>query len=258
MPLDMTNADAIHRAWQQYPPDAVLHTAAMSKANQCEQAPDASYRINVEGTLTLARLCAAAHIPLIFTSTDLVFDGHQPPYGEADRPTPINLYGRHKATAEMHLLQVYPEATVCRLPLLYGAPTATATGFLQNFLTSVAAGRSLTLFTDEVRTPVAVSDVVQGLFLVLQQGITGRLHLGGPERLNRYELGLKIAQAFNLSSEGLLPGTHDEVELTAPRPKDVSLDSRKAFALGYAPRDVETALQAIAADPSRTSDRSVG
>lgn len=244
--LDVTDAHSMQRCWDAFRPDAVLHTAAISKANQCQQNPEESYYINVDGAVKLAQYCAEAQIPFVFTSTDLVFDGTQAPYTETDLPCPINVYGQQKAAAEAQILSIYPDATICRLPLLYGAATPTATCFLQNFLSAIAAGKPLTLFTDEVRTPAAVSDVVSGLDLILQQGITGILHLGGPQRLDRYAFGLTMAEVFQFSADLLMPCTQASVKLTAPRPQDVSLDSQKAFALGYSPRGVAAALRAIA------------
>jgi dTDP-4-dehydrorhamnose reductase len=242
----------MQRCWDAFKPDAVLHTAAVSKANQCQQNPEASDRVNVDGAVRLARYCAEAQIPLIFTSTDLVFDGTQAPYRETDLPCPINVYGQQKAAAEARILDVYADATICRLPLLYGTATPTATCFLQDFLGAIAAGKPLTLFTDEIRTPAEVRDVVSGLDLAFQKGITGVLHLGGPQRIDRYTFGLSMATAFRFSTDLLTPCTQASVKLPTPRPQDVSMDSHKAFALGYSPRGVEAALRAIADEATYT------
>lgn len=244
LPLDLTDADSLQTVWEQVRPDAVVHTAALSKTGQCQQNPDLSYQINVVGTVNLAKCCAAAQIPFLFTSTDQVFDGTQPPYVESDRPQPINVYGQHKALAEAQVMAAYPAATICRLPLLLGPATATAECFVQPFLAAIAAGIPQTLFTDEIRTPVAVSDAIQGLWLALEQGLTGYLHLGGRDRLDRYELGLLIVRCFGVAPTSLRPGLQSSVPLTTPRPRDVSLDSQKALALGYTPQPLAIALAA--------------
>lgn len=245
LPLDLTDDAALRAVWEQTRPDAVVHTAALSKTGQCQQHPDLSYQINVAGTVNLAKRCAAAQIPFIFISTDLVFDGTAPPYDESDRPQPLNIYGQHKAMAEAAVLDSYPTATICRLPLLMGSATATAQCFMQPFLTAIAAGTPQTLFTDEIRTPVAVADVIQGLRLVLDQGLTGYLHLGGRDRLNRYDLGCLIAKSAGVSTASLRPGRQASANLTTPRPQDVSLNSQKAFGLGYDPRSLQLALREI-------------
>lgn len=245
--LDLNDASALQKCWDAIKPDAVLHAAAISKVNQCQQDPDGSYPINVTAATTLAERCAAANIPFLFTSTDLVFDGTQPPYTETDSPSPINQYGEQKAIAEARILSAYPDATICRLPLMYGAATPTASCFLQGFIEAIAAAKTLNLFTDEIRTAAEVTDVVHGLGLVLTKGVTGIIHLGGPESINRYDFGCLMADAFHLPKTALTPCLQSSVSLSTPRPKDVSLDSQRAFAMGYAPRRVKEALRAIAA-----------
>lgn len=247
-PLDLTDEVSIQRCWDAAKPAAVLHLAAISKANRCQQSPDTSRRINVEGALALAERCAAATIPFVFTSTDLVFDGTHAPYDEAAQLSPVNIYGQQKAAAEKEILALYPDAAICRLPLLYGAATPTAGCFLQDFLGAIAARKALNLFTDEIRTAAEATDVIQGLRLVLEKGITGILHLGGHQRLSRYQFGLIMADAFNFPSDTMTPCLQSSVNLSTPRPKDVSLNSQKAFSLGYAPRSVEDALAAISAE----------
>lgn len=245
-PLDLSDDKATQACWDTVKPSAVLHTAAVSKVNQCQQAPEKSFPVNVTGAVKLAERCAAAGVPFLLTSTDLVFDGTQPPYAETDPPSPIHHYGEQKAIAERQILEVYPQATICRLPLLYGAATPTASCFLQGFLEAIAAGKTLTLFTDEIRTPAEVTDVIQGLQLTLEQEITGILHLGGPASLNRHEFGLMMADAFRIPTNAMQPCLQSSVPLPAPRPKDVSLNSERAFSLGYAPRTVDVALGTIA------------
>ena len=102
------------------------------------------------------------------------------------------------------------------------------------------------MFTDEIRTPASVTDVVKGLHLVLDQSVSGIWHLGGPKRLNRYEIGVLIAESFGVSMAALQSDLQVSVQLPTPRPKDVSLDSQKAFALGYAPQSPKAVLRAIA------------
>ncbi|MFM7471725.1 MAG: SDR family oxidoreductase, partial [Nodosilinea sp.] len=101
-------------------PTAVIHTAALSQPNHCEQQPDQSYAINVIATRTLAEFCGGRSIPFVFTSTEQVFDGEDAPYSEVSTPHPINIYGQHKLEAEGTIREVHPNPTICRLPLLYG------------------------------------------------------------------------------------------------------------------------------------------
>ena len=239
--LDLTDAQAVTAWFEQWLPDAVIHTAAISQPNRCEQDPDLSYAINVQASETLATLCRKAHIPLVFTSTEQVFDGQAAPYDETASPNPINTYGHHKLEAEQRIWASYPAATLCRLPLLYGPPSPHGTCFLQDFLARLRAGQPISLFIDEYRTPAYVEDVAAGLLLALNHPGT-LLHLGGPERLSRYDFGLRMAEVFDLKAHLIQPCRQADVAMAAIRPADVSSNSQRAMALGYQPRTIAAGL----------------
>ncbi|MFE4106993.1 SDR family oxidoreductase [Almyronema epifaneia] len=242
-PLNLADLAAIAALLQAVQPDAVIHTAAQSKPHVCQRQPEITYPINVTAAVRLAQLCAEAQIPYVFTSTDLVFNGEAAPYGEADAPTPLSHYGVQKAIAEAAILAAYPLATVCRLPLLYGAATPTASCFLSAFVSKLQQAEPLCLFTDEFRTPVSVTCAAEGLLLALQT--SGILHLGGTERLSRYDFGRLLAGVLNLPETRLTASLRSQVAMPAPRPQDVSLDSSRALALGYQPQSVRVALAKI-------------
>ena len=129
---------------------------------------------------------------------------------------------------------------------LIGPPTPTAHCFVQGTIAAIATNTPQTLFTDEVRTPASVFDVIQGLHRLLDRRGSGIWHLGGPQPINRYQLGCCIAESFGLPVTILKPALQASVQLSTPRPPDVSLNSQKAFALGYAPQPPQVALTAIA------------
>lgn len=233
--LDLCDRTAVQHALESIRPDAVIHTAAWSKVNQCQQHPDAAYAANVTATMSVVNWCAQARIPFLFTSTDLVFDGNHAPYREADPPSPVSVYGQQKAEAEQKILERYKHATICRLPLLFGVATPTADCFLQSFAQTLRDGRPLKLFTDEFRSPVSATVTAEGLLMVLEQSVTGILHMGSRERLSRYDMGLQMVKALDLPDATLHACTQADVNLPAPRPKDATMDSSKAFALGFDP-----------------------
>lgn len=241
--VDLTQDDAVPALIEATNPDGVIHTAALSQPNRCEQAPEQSYAINVLATERLAQICGDRQIPLVFTSTDQVFDGQQAPYDEMSLPAPINIYGRHKLEAEQRIRRVHAGATLCRMPLMYGPAAPRAGSFLQGFLAALREGRSLDLFINEFRSPAYVEDAAQGLLLALDSGV-GLLHLGGPERISRYDFGLKMAAVFGLDPGLIRPSNQADVPMPAARPADVSTTSQRAMALGYRPRNIEAGLRA--------------
>lgn len=244
VPVDITDFTALKALFAEIQPDAVIHTAAESSPNYCQTHPTESYPVNVTAPHNIAGLCADAGIPCVFTSTDLVFNGLNPPYKETDAVCPINDYGEQKAIAEQGMLERYPQTAICRMPLMFGATPPTASSFIQPFIQTLREGKVLSLFTDEIRTPVSGQTAAKGLLLALnQQGI---LHLGGKEAISRYDFGLLMTKILKLPQDTIKPCLQKDVPMAAPRPANTSLDSSSAFTLGYSPLPLREQLAALA------------
>jgi dTDP-4-dehydrorhamnose reductase len=84
----------------------------------------------------------------------------------------------------------------------------------------------------------------QGILLALEK-TTGIIHLGGKERISRYDFGVMLAEIGNFDIGLIVPKLQQEIKFTAPRPADVSLDSSKAFSLGYSPDNIKKALSKL-------------
>lgn len=242
---DLRDYQQLQQLFTEIQPDAVIHTAAASKPNFCQLHPQESAQINVTASVNMARLCAEYRIPLVFTSTDLVFDGENPPYVESDRISPICLYGEQKATAETQMLAIYPQTAICRMPLMFGKAAPVAQSFLQGFITNLQADKQLNLFVDEYRTPASATTASRGLLLAIAKQVSGILHLGGKERISRYEFGLLLADLLGCDRALIKPGKQKDIVMAAPRSPDTSLDSSRAFALGYAPLLIEEELKLV-------------
>jgi dTDP-4-dehydrorhamnose reductase len=221
--INLTNFDQVKAEVDQIAPDAIVHLAAASSPNFCQAHPVASAQINIEASRQLAKISASLDIPFVFTSTDLVFDGTKSPYRETDPVAPINIYGEQKVTAELEILAVYPQATICRMPLMFGNAPPSATSFIQPWLKALADQQNLQLFVDEFRTPVSATTAAQGLLLALAK-FPGILHLGGIERISRYEFGKLLAEVFELDSTLISPISQRDLVMAAPRAADVSIE----------------------------------
>ncbi|MBW4616940.1 MAG: NAD(P)-dependent oxidoreductase [Desmonostoc vinosum HA7617-LM4] len=243
--VDLTNFQELKRLFNDINPAAVIHTAAQSQPNFCQTHPEESYTINVTASCNIAGLCADKSIRCVFTSTDLVFDGLNAPYRETDPVCPVNIYGEQKVLAETGMLERYPLTAVCRMPLMFGMATPTAKSFIQPFIQTLQEGKELKLFIDEFRTPVSGNTAAKGLLLALTK-INGLIHLGGKERISRYDFGRLLTEVFQLPLTGLKSCRQQDVKMAAPRPGDVSLDSSQAFDLGYQPLSLREQLQELA------------
>jgi dTDP-4-dehydrorhamnose reductase len=240
--IDLRDYEQLKQLFATIKPDAVIHTAAASKPNFCQTNSEESYSINVTASLNIARLCAEYNIPLAFTSTDLVFDGKNPPYKEKDPVSPICIYGEQKVIAEQEMLKIYPATAICRMPLMFGLPSPVANSFLQGFINSLQTGKKLDLFIDEFRTPASATTAAKGLLLAIEKRVNGLLHLGGKERISRYEFGLLLADILGCDRSLIKPVKQKDVVMAAPRSPDTSLDSSKAFTLNYQPRSIKEEL----------------
>ena len=221
--LDLTNQSAVSIFLKEHQPDAILHLAANSNPNDCEQNP-LSKIINVEVTEHLAKHCAAQNIPFLFISTDLVFDGENAPYSSTDSPNPIMIYGEQKLEAEQKVLKVFPEATIARMPLMYGLPK-NGLGFMNAWLRNLQAGKNVYCFTDEYRTATFGGDAAQGIFALLKNKANGVFHLGGSERMSRFEFATQMAEHFGLDKNLIIPSLQNDVNMpcllyTSPSPRD--------------------------------------
>ncbi len=242
--INLTEYGALKDSFSQIKPDAVIHAAAMTDPNECQNYPSLSRKINVDVSVNIAGLCSDLGIPCVFTSTDLVFNGLHAPYHEDSEVSPVSLYGEQKAIAEEEMINRYPNMTVCRMPLMFGDPGPVATSFIQPMINDLSKGKSLNLFVDEIRTPVSGHAAAKGLLLMLDC-FTGLIHLGGNERISRYDFGMLLCSAFDLDKARLNPCKQSDMQMVAPRPPDVSLTSDKAFALGYQPLALAEELEKL-------------
>ncbi len=240
--VNLSNPLELKKTFHKIQPDAVLHLAAISNPNFCETNQELSKKINVDVSLQLAKLCRVASVPYLFTSTDLVFDGKNGPYDEVKISKPISVYGKQKALAEQLILEHYPEACVVRCPVMYGL-SKWGNSFMKSWLENLKADKKIFAFTDEYRTKVSGTSAVEGMLLLLNKNASGIWHLGGRERISRYDFAIRMAQAFQFPEELIQASKQADVKMDAARPADVSLNSSKAFEVGYDPKSIDEDLK---------------
>jgi len=241
LPYNLAQETGLRNLVRETRPDAIIHLAAIGDANYCQTHPAETEKINVQAAIVLAKLAAELAIPLVFTSTDNVFDGQRGQYTETDSPNPINQYGEQKALAETGIATAYPHAAICRMPLMFGPASATSKNFYQAHLDLLRKREPLKLFVDEYRTPLGGLSAAKGLVHALS-AFKGIYHLGGLERLSRFELGVLMAQKAGIQQPNIIPSYQKDVQMPAPRPKDASLNSSKALSQGFQPLKVAEEL----------------
>lgn len=221
-------------------PDAIIHLAAIANPNFCEEHPALSHHINVYSTISLAEEASKREIPLLFSSTDLVFNGNAGPYSEGDFPYPLNVYGEQKLAAEEALLSDFNNTMVFRLPLLFGLGPEYAKNFFKNWKEELSKRKEVIAFKDEFRTPMSGAEAARGIRLSLEyfytnwkkkEAIVRLLHLGGAELISRYDFANVMAGLLELDDSLILPKLRADLPMAAARPENVALDSRLATQL---------------------------
>ena len=210
--VDVRRAAEIDGLFGTLRPDVVIHTAAQMTGDQM-------LAVNVEGSRQVARAAAQIKARLIHVSSDVIFNGEHAPYGESAPPAPVSPYGDSKARAEQAVIEEYPHAVIVRTSLIYGFhPLDPRTRQILN-------GEMPRLFTDEYRCPILVDDLADALLELVQRDFTGVLNIAGPQRLSRYEFGVKITNAF-----GVAPRFAPALSASYPgrRPRDCTLDTSLA------------------------------
>lgn len=223
-PVDLANVDAVAAAFHVARPEAVIHAGALARVDVCHREPERARRVNVQATAQLAELAARTGIRFVFVSTDLVFDGTRGHYRETDLPAPLSTYGRTKADAEQAAL-ASDRGLVARLSLLFGPSLVGRAGFFDEQMAALRERRPITLFEDEWRTPLSLAVAARSLLALAAGDVTGILHVGGPERLSRLEMGYRLAAYLGADASVIRAARRQDVPAPEPRPCDVSLDS---------------------------------
>lgn len=246
--MDFTKPETILFCVRTFRPDAVVHTAAMTGAGECEAERDRAVAVNVTGVERLIESLAIRDFFFIYLSTDMLFDGKTPPYSESSIPAPVNFYGETKRRGEETVRRMWDNHVILRVALMFGPTNPAGRGsFLKWMDDTLRGGRPLTLFEDEFRTPVYGPDVAEAIRCLLNDPPPQCLyHLGGPERISRLDFGLRFA-AIRGYDPGLIRALKQNASDTgSQRAPDVSLDSSLIQSdLGLTLTPIDDALRSI-------------
>lgn len=231
IPLDLTDRPAVLAVVRARRPDVILHAAANANLDLCQIDPSAAAAINVEAVAMLLEAAHECSARLILVSSDMVFDGSTGLYREADPVHPLSVYGETKVAAENLVLAAGPPHLAVRAALIYGRPRRRGSSFSQWIEARLQAGEKVPLYTDQFRSPVWVENLAAVLLELAGIEVSGLLHCGGANRIDRYTFAHQLCRAAGYDTSLLLPTSMQDTTSPAPRPADVSLDSQRAAAL---------------------------
>lgn len=242
--VQLRDTDQVVSAFQAADPQFIIHTAAMSGVADCYRDSGLARQTNVTATRLLVEMAEKHSARIVYVSTDLVFNGEKNLYDESDCPSPLSVYGQTKANAERCVLSS-SRHLVLRMSLMFGPAINERPSFFQQQIAALRANTTCRLFRDEWRTPLDLQSAANGLLDVATSDVAGILHFGGPQRMSRLEMGLRLARHLGMAESLIQAIDREDAPAAEPRPRDTSLDSRRWYeTCPHSPRlDYETALQ---------------
>jgi dTDP-4-dehydrorhamnose reductase len=207
-------------------PEVIVHTAALTNVDYCEDHADEAMAANDRGTKNVVDAARMAGSRVIYISTDFVFDGTRGMYREDDRVNPTSVYAYSKLMGEYHVQELTGSA-IARTSVVYGNARQNYVSWVKD---SLEKGQRIRVVTDQYNSPTLSYDCAEAIAALIEHGATGVYHTAGGERISRYEFARKIAR-FHCLDEGLIePISSDALKQKAKRPMDSSLDVSKVGA----------------------------
>jgi dTDP-4-dehydrorhamnose reductase len=225
-PLTRADADIIDppriaELIRQASPDVVIHTAAFTAVDRCESKRDLAFRVNGTGTRNVTWVCKDLAIPLVYLSTDYVFDGEKnEPYLETDAPHPLSVYGESKLEGGRHVRTHLKSHWIVRTSWLFGPH---GRNFVGTILDQAKRGAPLRVISDQIGSPTYPEDLAAGLEAVLQGGGTGIYHISNQDTCSRFDFSQEILRQAGFDPSQIIPIATSTSDRPARRPRNSRL-----------------------------------
>ena len=243
--LDITDGIAVNDFVLLHQPNVIIHAAAMTQPDTCEENEVECWNVNVTATRFLTDAAEKVNARFIYISTDFVFDGLHGPYKETDEPKPVNYYGSSKLAAEKSVMASKLQWTIVRTVLVYGNILV---GNRSNVISWVKENlendRPIKVVSDQWRTPTYVEDLAKGILLVLDKNVNGIYHISGEEGMSPYDMAVATAEYLHLDKSLMTKVNADTFTQPARRPLKTGFIIDKAKKeLGYLPISFAASLK---------------
>lgn len=243
--MDICSSDEVTRVLDEFKPNVVIHTAAMTQVDDCEFEKEACVALNIDAVALLAEKSATMGFRLVHLSTDFIFDGTKKMYLETDEPNPLSYYGWSKLEAEKKVQTLAKDYAILRTVLVYGkvADMSRSNIMLWAYQT-LKDGKSAKVVDDQFRTPTLAEDLAMGCMLAAVASEVGVYNIAGPEYISIYELVEKIAGMYGFSMDSIEKVSSATLNQPAKRPPITGLDITKARNdWGYNPHTLEEGIR---------------
>lgn len=248
--LDITDGMAVNLLLEKLRPDTIIHCAALTQVDECEQNPIKAWEINVTATRFLVEAAKQINAFMIFVSTDFVFDGIHGPYKETDEVNPVSYYGSTKVAAEKAVAESGMPYAIVRTCLLYGNILfGTRSNVISWVKENLEQGQKIKVVSDQWRTPTYIEDLAKGILLIADKKATGLFHISGKDFLSPYDMAMATAEYLHLDASLIEKVDASVFTQPAKRPATTGFVIEKAKKeLGYQPLSFREGLQKMLGD----------
>jgi dTDP-4-dehydrorhamnose reductase len=223
-PLDVRDFAAVRAAVDRIRPELVLHLAAETDLEICQNDPDHAYLTNTVGTQHVAIVCHERGLPLVYVSTAGVFDGEkgEEPYTEFDAPRPINAYGDSKYQGELYVQRLVPRHYVIRAGWMIGGADRDHK-FVAKVIDQLRNGaKTIYAVTDKLGTPTYTEDFAKNLLALIDTSYYGLYHMACHGRGSRLDVAQELLAYYGRDDVKVAPVTSDFFAETYPAPRPYS------------------------------------
>jgi len=220
--MNITREEEVMSAIPPFKPDIVIHTAAFTDVDACEKKPEKAFLVNDSGTANVVNTCKEVGCPLVYLSTDFVFNGKKKePYTETDNPDPLNVYGKSKLAGEKHVASLN-NFFIIRTAWLFGR-------WGQNFVTKILekarTHNVLRVVDDQIGSPTYTVDLCRKLSLVIQTRSFGVYHMCNEGSCSRFTFAREIVNRANIKQIEIIPIKSSELPPSVRRPANSALEN---------------------------------
>jgi dTDP-4-dehydrorhamnose reductase len=220
IPLDIMNYREVGDVFNSTRPNLVIHCAAMTNVDKCEDNPKLAWDTHEVGTENVSQWCRKANSKLVYISTDSVFDGARGNYKETDETTPINVYGASKLRGEK--VAMWAKDYLIIRTAFFGHK-----GLAKWVMDNLKENKEIEMYRDVYFSPIFTEDLVDIILQMCEKNLQGIYHVGGRGSWSKYEFGVYLARAFNLNPFLIKRVLVKTVKERVPRPKNISINVSK-------------------------------
>lgn len=225
LPLEITSINQVKAILEEIKPQVVIHTAALTNVDYCEENPDEAFKVNAEGTKKICQVCQEKRIKVVYISTDFIFDGEEGLYSEEDHPNPLSIYAKSKLEGEKAVGKL-SDFLIFRCTI-YGWHLDNQKSIPEWVIANLSENKPIKAFVDRIITPTYTGFLSSIIIKCLEQKLSGVFHIGSRQPLTIFEFATKTAEVFSLDKNLIKESKVSEVNLKAKRPKNSSLNTGK-------------------------------